>query len=255
MANTFIWIELSTPNPDAAAIFYRAVVGWSVQAYEGGDGYWQFSAGERTTAGMMPSPPEAHGATPSWVGYIGVPDVDAEAARIRRDGGVVHVPPTDIPDVGRFAKVADPQGVVFMLLTPLPREVPPPVALGTPGHVGWHELHTTDWRAAFDFYSAHFGWAKGEAMEMGAMGTYQILTIDGVQSGAMMNSPLPRPQWMHYFNVADIDAAHAAILQGGGRLMHGPSEVPDDRFIIQAIDPQGAVFAVSGPRHAGGARR
>jgi predicted enzyme related to lactoylglutathione lyase len=64
-----------------------------------------------------------------------------------------------------------------------------------------------------------------------------------------MNSPdFPRPSWLFYFNVDDIDAAHRRIAANGGTLMHGPSEVPGGQWIVQASDPQGVVFAVVGPR-------
>ena len=246
----FIWHELKTPDPDAAAKFYGAVVGWTTQAYEGGGDYRQFQAGGRTAAGLMKLSEAARESGPYWAVYIGVSDVDAEARSIQQAGGKVHAAPSDIPTVGRFAVVADPQGAVFMLLAPLPREVPPPVAPGTPGHVGWHELHTTDWPAAFAFYSERFGWARDMAVDMGEMGTYQTFTLDGGRGGGMMNSPLPRPLWLPYFNVADIDAAKAGIDAGGGRILHGPAPVPGGGWIIQGVDPQGAMFAVTGPRQA-----
>ncbi len=82
---------------------------------------------------------------------------------------------------------------------------------------------------------------------MGAMGTYQIFGIDGADAGGMMNSPL-KPQWLPDVSVADIDAAKAAIETSGGKIMHGPAEVPGGAFIIQGTDPQGATFAVAGPR-------
>ena len=247
---TFIWHELNTTDPKAAADFYGTVVGWTTQAYEGGDGaYRLFVAGGHPAGGLMTLPAMAREVGPWWATYIGVTDVDAEAEAIRAAGGTVHVPPADIPTVGRFAVVADPQGAVFMILAPLPRDdTPARVPFGTPGHIGWHELHTSDEAAAFAFYAARFGWEKGEAMDMGPAGTYQIFNIDGTMAGGMMKSPLPRPLWLPYFIVADIDAAATAIAHGDGKIKHGPSEVPGGGFIIQGTDPQGAMFAVTGPR-------
>ncbi|WP_419816427.1 VOC family protein [Glacieibacterium sp.] len=244
MAN-FIWHELVTRDPDAAAKFYGAVVGWTTQAYDGGGDYRLFVA-DRGTAGLMRLP---EGATAGWVGYIGVGDVDAEAEAIRAAGGAVHFGPEDIPTVGRIAAVADPQGATYNLIKPISQEVPPPVPPYTPGHAGWCELVTSDWAAAWEFYAARYGWTKDFAMGMGPMGTYQTFAIDGVQSGGMMNSPVPKsPAWLYYFNVADIDAAKAAVEAGGGQVSLGPVEVPGGGYIVQGVDPQGLVFAVTGPR-------
>ena len=121
--------------------------------------------------------------------------------------------------------------------------------MGTPGHIGWHELHTSDWEQAYGFYSGLYGWEKGQAMDMGEMGTYQIVTEGGEQFGAMFNSPqTPRPMWLFYFNVASIDAAVETVKAGGGQVINGPMEVPGGQWIINGVDPQGAMFALVGAR-------
>ncbi|MBX3025132.1 VOC family protein [bacterium] len=250
MADTFIWYELATRDPAAAEAFYAAVVGWTAQPFGGGMAYTVLAAPDGAVGGIGPLPAEAW-ATPGWLGYIAVDDVDAVAERITRAGGAVVRPPDDIPGVGRFAVVADPQGVRFMLLRPTPRDAAPPRAFQAeaPGHIGWNELHSTDWAAGFAFYSALFGWEKLDAMDMGAMGTYQLFGVGGVPLGGMLNSPsFPRPSWLFYFNVDDIDAAQRRLSAAGGSVLHGPSEVPGGRWIIQAMDPQQVMFAVVGPR-------
>lgn len=244
----FIWQELITPDPDAAAAFYGSVVGWTTQRYEGGGDYRQFLAGGRGVGGLVKSPGSAAPGSASWMGYLGVSHVDEEVRALQAAGGSVLRAPGDIPTVGRFAVVADPQGAVFTLLAPLPREVPPPVAPFTPGHVGWHELYTTEVQAAFAFYAERYGWKRDQALDMGQMGTYQLFTLEGGPGGGMMKSPFGRSLWLHYFIVTDIDAAKAAVDAGGGRILHGPSEVPGGGWILQALDPQGAMFAVTGPR-------
>jgi uncharacterized protein len=77
------------------------------------------SAGDTSVAGLMPLPTEvrAGGGRPGWVGYIGVEDVDAAAGALSRAGGTIQRPPVDVPDVGHFSVVADPQGAVFMLFS------------------------------------------------------------------------------------------------------------------------------------------
>lgn len=249
MANTFIWHELTTTDPEGAARFYGNVVGWTTRAYEGGTDYSLLMAGDRAAAGLMPLPEPARQRGPFWAGYIGVSDVDAEAKAISEAGGAIPVPPRDIPTVGRFAAVSDPQGAAFMLLAPSRRdEAPPAVPPGSLGHVAWWELHTSDQDAAWTFYAGRFGWQKDTAMDMGPMGLYQLFSADGRQVGGMMKTPLPQSLWLFYVAVPDIDAAKTAIEAGGGTVLHGPVEVPGGASVIQARDPQGAMFAIVGPR-------
>ena len=212
--------------------------------------YTLFTAGETRVGGLMDLPEQAKqmGTPPNWMGYVGVDDVDARVDQVKRLGGAVHVPPTDIPNVGRFAVVADPQAAVFGLfkwLTPGPDQS---TALGTPGHVGWHELLAADWEKAFAFYAELFGWQKAEAVDLGAMGTYQLFSTGGQPIGGMFTKPpmVPVPFWLYYFNIGGIDAGAERVKAGGGRILNGPMEVPGGSWIVQCGDPQGAMFALVG---------
>jgi predicted enzyme related to lactoylglutathione lyase len=208
-------------------------------------------AGERGIGGLMTIPEDAvrMGMRPNWVGYIFSADVDETTRSIAAAGGKVYRQPADIPSVGRFSVVTDPQGAMFMLIAP-EGEDQPKVAPGTEGHVGWRELYANDWTSAFDFYAATFGWTKGEAMDMGPMGVYQLFEVDGEQTGGMMNKPaaIPHPMWLFYFNVGDIDAAAGRVGSAGGQVLNGPMEVPGGSWIVQCADPQGAMFALAGKR-------
>jgi predicted enzyme related to lactoylglutathione lyase len=115
-AGFFCWNELLTPDPALNVDFYTEIFGYDVQDSEmpGMGAYWVLTRGDRMEAGMMPMPPEA-GAPPHWLPYIAVDDLDASAARVAELGGAVHLAPTDIPGMGRFAVVADPQGAVFAM--------------------------------------------------------------------------------------------------------------------------------------------
>jgi predicted enzyme related to lactoylglutathione lyase len=251
MANPFFWYELMTSDPSAAKAFYAAVVGWEPQDLGGPHaGYTILNAGGRAVGGMMRLPEEAceKGATPGWMGYVRVDDTDAAASALEAAGGRVLRDPADIPEVGRFAVVADPGGAAFMLLAPTPRgEMPPPQPRMTPGHIGWHELYAADGEAAFPFYADRFGWSEVSTMDMGSMGLYRLWSADGGEAdGGMMTAPAhaPEPRWRFYFVVEGIEAAAARIAQNGGTVTHGPMEVPDDSWVVQGIDPQGAAFAL-----------
>jgi hypothetical protein len=199
----------------------------------------------------LPAEACAAGAKPGWMGYVGVADTDAAAKRIAESGGSIHRGPDDIPNVGRFAVVADPGGAMFMLLTPLPQaQEPQPVELMTPGHIGWHELYAGNGQeAAFAFYSTHFGWTTIDQLDMGAMGKYRIFGADGVPFGGMMDKPADTPTsaWAFYVNVVGVDAAMERIRANGGQVLMGPHEVPGGSWIVQATDPQGASFALVSP--------
>jgi predicted enzyme related to lactoylglutathione lyase len=254
---SFVWYELMTSDPAAAAAFYTKVVGWAA-ADSGmpGMSYTFVKAGETAIGGIMAIPEEAKamGAGPAWEGYIAVADVDAAAARAVAAGGKTHKAPEDIPGVGRFAVMADPQGATFMLFRGASGDGPPAAAPGTPGQVGWHELHAGDGASAFDFYAKQFGWEKHEGMDMGPMGVYQLFGVAGSAKdhsigGMMTKMPqTPRPHWMYYFNVDAIDAAVERINGAGGKVVHGPQEVPGGSWIVNGIDPQGAPFALVAPK-------
>ena len=190
------------------------------------------------------------GIRPGWIGYVAVDDVDAFAARVAAGGGRVLWPATDIPAIGRFAYVADPQGAVFTLFMPLPGAPAPPEAEATPGRIGWHELHAADREGAFAFYAGLFGWTKTQAIDMGPMGTYQTFAAGGTgMTGGMMRKgdTIPAPCWLYYINVDDIDAAVGRAKASGGRLLQGPHQVPGGSWIAQCLDPQGTLFAMVGP--------
>lgn len=250
-AGGFVWYELITKDLDAAEAFYGKVAGWRLQdAGMPGFRYTIAHAGEAPLGGLCAPPPEMCGdAPPRWVGHIGTDDVDATTERVRAAGGSVTREPSDIPNVGRFSVVADPQGAPFMLFQP-GGEPPPKAAPGTPGTIGWHELHAKDWQAVYPFYAELFGWTQSTPVDMGPMGTYQLIARAGADFGGMFTDGMSPgvPYWLFYVAVDDIDAGHARILDAGGSILQGPHQVPGGMYIVIAADPQGALFALVGPK-------
>ncbi|MBV9996587.1 MAG: VOC family protein [Caulobacteraceae bacterium] len=248
----FVWYELITTDTAGAKAFYSSVVGWMAEDVPmPGMTYTLMKAKDRQVAGVMLIPAEAKamGAPPSWTGYVAVDDVDASADQVKRLGGAVHHGPMDIPGVGRFAIAADPQGAVIALFKPLPSDAAEgPADRGTPGHVGWHELFTSDLEAGFAFYREMFGWRKDEAIPMGDMGAYQLFANGDQVLGGMMRRPPQAPvsAWNYYFQVGDIDAAASRVKAAGGQVLNGPMEVPGGDWVLQGQDPQGAMFALVG---------
>ena len=252
----FVWYELTTTDMAAAKAFYTKVIGWGTQdASTPSLAYTLFTAGKISASGLMGLPKSAKemGATPGWIGYVGVDDVNAAAGRIERLGGAVHVPPTDIPNISRFAVVADPQMATLALIKWLRPRKEEPAKPDAPGRVGWHELFAADWEKAWSFYRELFGWQKG-AIDTGTTGPYQLFSAAGQTIGGMSTKPpmFPLPLWLYYFNVADIDVAAERVRAGSGRILNGPIEVSNGSWIVQCTDPQGAIFALAGKRSRDG---
>ncbi len=250
----FVWYELMTTDMEAAKAFYTDVVGWGTQNVPG-MAYTLFTAGGASVSGLMGLPEDARklGLRPSWLGYVGVDDVDATAERIKQLGGAVHVPPKDVPNISRFSVAVDPQRAAIALFKWLKPGQEQPAELDAPGRVGWHELLAADWEKAFAFYAELFGWQKADA-DTGAMGTYQLFSAEGQTIGGMFTKPptVPVPFWLYYFNIGDIDLAMKRVKGGSGQILNGPIEVPGDRWIVRCTDPQGAIFALVGKRSHNG---
>ena len=248
----FVWYELMTTDMEAAKAFYAEVVGWGTQdASMPGMAYTLFTAGGASVSGLMRLSEDARksGLRPSWLGYVGVSDVDATADRIKELGGAVHVPPTDIPNISRFSVAADPQMATIALFKWQEGGQEQPPALDAPGGVGWHELLAADWEKAWPFYRELFGWQKAQA-DTSAMGTYQRFSAGGATIGGMATKPAtePVPFWLYYFNVGDIDVAMRRVRAGRGEILNGPIEVSGGKWVAQCTDPQGAIFALVGKR-------
>ena len=245
----FVWYEYMGDDLKAAVDFYTHVVGWTAQDAGIPDFEYEIvSAAGAPVAGMMAIPADARamGARPSWMGYVWVEDVDAALPKLMAAGGKVFKAPSDIPGVGRFAVVADPYGGNFMLFRDSDGNPPPRQPPGAPGTVGWHELHADDGAKAFAFYSDFFGWNKDGEFNMGPIGVYHLFnTRHGEQGGIMTRTPqTPMAFWLYYFNVDAVDAAVDRIKAKGGRIAHGPQEVPGGQWVVQGLDPQGAMFAL-----------
>ncbi len=251
MPQPFFWYDVMTTDVEAAGRFYADVVGWETQHQ--GDGYTVFTSNGMGCAGLMAVPEDAAsmGARPAWMGYIKVDDCAAACAALKAEGGAVHKGPVTIEGVIVFAVVADPQGAGFLIAQPLPSMPPARPAPGAPGTVGWHELMAANAETAWPFYEKLFGWSKSTALDMGPMGTYQIFRTGGEDSGAMMTkpkeNPAPVPYWNYYINVASVTAAAQKIAALGGSVLMGPHEVPGGQHILQALDPQGALFCLVSP--------
>lgn len=244
----FFWYDVMTTDVGAAAKFYSSVVGWTA-ADSGvpGMSYTVLSANGQGLAGIM-AKPEGAPFPNMWTGYIFSDDVDADVKKAVKLGGKVCKEPEDIPQVGRFAVLADPHGAMFNIMKPNSDQKRPEPEKGEVGTIGWHELHAGDLATEWTFYEKMFGWQKLRPFDMGPMGIYQIwsMTEDNQDSGGMMTKmkDMPMSAWVFYFTVDGIDAAKARVEAGGGKVIMGPMQVPGGQWVLQGFDPQGAMFAL-----------
>ncbi len=249
----FCWYELLTTDPEAAPDFYGQIAGWTTEAWDGAEQpYTMWMNGETSIGGLMQLPEEAvqGGAPPHWLVHVSTPDLDETTEKAKGLGAAV-LHELEVPTVGRFAVIQDPQGAVFSAYQP---------AAETPGHDGpaavgefsWNELPTDDWEAAWDFYSALFGWVKTDTMDMGEMGTYQMYGRGAQPLGGMFKRPaeMPVSAWLFYIRVPDVNEAVEKVKELGGTLLNGPMEVPGGDLIAQCLDPQGVAFAVNSTAQA-----
>ena len=244
----FVWHELMTSDPKAAQDFYKEVVGWDTAPFEGGSGdYTMWMAGQQPVGGVMDIPKDAKdmGTPPNWLAYVAVPNVNETVELAKKLGGGVYHGPVTMPSVGTFAVLHDPQHAAFAVITGEGENQPEkdPEQL----EFSWHELMTTDYKAADDFYTKLFGWEKKSEFDMGPMGTYHMFGRDRFTYGGMFNKPaeMPAPpHWLHYVQVESADAAAERATRAGGTVVNGPMEVPGGDRIAQIRDPQGAMFAV-----------
>jgi uncharacterized protein len=246
----FVWYDQMSNDLAGAEKFYSKVVGWTLAPNTmNAQKYTLLKAGETMVGGLMPIPQEAAGIPPAWMGYIAVDDVKACADKVKAAGGAIHRPPTEIPNIGTFAVAGDPSGAGFLLFKGDGDQAPMQDPT-KPGYVGWHELHGDEPEKSLAFYSGLFGWTKGEAIDMGAMGTYQIFSTKGQQSGGMVKKMEHEsaPHWLYYITVDAIDAAQERVKSAGGQVIHGPMQVPGGSWIINGLDPQGAMFALVAPK-------
>lgn len=246
---THCWIDLGTPDQDAAGEFYGALFGWELKEDENAEqtgGYRTAQLDGKAVGGVMKLMQE--GQPPAWLTYICVEDADATVAKAREAGAVIHVEPMSVLDYGRMAVIADPTGAAFGIWQPgihIGADI-----VGEPGAMSWNELNTRDREAAKSFYGDVFGWSFEEKEY--ERGTYTIISLDDEGIGGVSDItdrvPAEVPaHWLVYFAVEDADATVEKAKELGGEIPVGPFDIAEVGRIAVLKDPFGAVFAVIQP--------
>ncbi|MEU3920376.1 VOC family protein [Streptomyces sp. NPDC029004] len=243
------WIDLGSPDVDAAAAFYGAVFGWELQSLGPDAGeYGFFQVNGKTVAAIGPLTEE--GASSSWTPYFLTPDADATTKAVEQAGGTVRVPPGDVFTEGRMAAFTDPTGAEFAVWQPGDTR-----GLGAVTEVNtlsWTELYTTDAASAKDFYRSVFSW---EYQDMPFAGiTYSVVSPSGggqeATQGGIMQLPKEhleagsRSEWHPYFEVSDVDATFAKATEHGATTLIPPMDAEGVGRLAMFTDPFGAALAI-----------
>jgi uncharacterized protein len=241
----FVWFELVTRDARRAQAFYGEVLGWKVQPFSmGADTYEMITTSDRIESmiGGYASPKDARQPA-HWISYVSVEDVDAAAKAATANGGRIVEAPYDIPQVGRAARIADPQGAELCLFRNSSGD--PEDALPAKGGWCWNELHTTDPAKALAFYEKVVGFSHRTVSNPPV--TYHILSRGGVDRGGVTDEGGGPPAWLPYVAVDDADATVARANKNGGTICFGPADIPNVGRFAVLQDPTGASFAVLKP--------
>jgi predicted enzyme related to lactoylglutathione lyase len=236
---TFIWHENNSTDAEKAKSFYTELLGWQTEAWPGEMEYTIIKVGDKGHGGISSA---QGGAPPHWMGSVFVEDVDEVARRTEAAGGKVLYGPEDIPEVGRFALISDPQGATVSAFTPQPQG---DGELGE-GVFVWDELHTSDPAAAKSFYGEVIGWTARDE-DMGGM-TYTIFQnrsgTDVAGCMQLMEGMQAPPHWLVYIGTDDVDAKTARAKELGATVHVEPMDIPNVGRFSVLQDPAGAAFGL-----------
>jgi predicted enzyme related to lactoylglutathione lyase len=236
------WHTLLTTDVEQAKSFYGELLGWDYEVFKPGEmDVPVISQNGQMHGGIQPVRHE--GTPPHWHGYVHVEDLASTIGKVESGGGKTLVPAMPIPDVGKIAVFADPQGAVFAA-TEAAGEMQVPT-----GTFLWDELLATDVEAAKRFYTSVFDWTTVDR-DMGDM-VYTLLKRAGdVDVGGLMRKPDDSPgpaAWLTYLATGDVDATVAKAKKLGGSVFMEGMDIPEvGRFAVIA-DPTGAVVGLFSP--------
>jgi predicted enzyme related to lactoylglutathione lyase len=221
MSSRFCRYELRTTAVEAARRFYQAVLdGAAVDAIT-----------------ELPAPAVARGAPPHWLGHIAAGEIGGAEAAARQFAarGAERLGPQG----GGMSILRDPGGAVVALT-----DADGP----SRAHVVWHQLHANNAARTAAHYVELFGWALTERIDLATLGTHQAFAWRaGEHSVGAISDVAGRPEththWLFYFAVESLDAALAAVLAHGGKVL-GPFDLPSGARIAACDDPHGAAFGL-----------
>ena len=242
-----ILMQLVTPDLTAARQFYGALFGWTFRDLKlGPDNYSEAMLDGQLVAGLVHRPQSANARQQSsWLTFLACRDVDATSKLAVANGARVLRAPHTIPNRGREAVLADPQGAVFALLASSSGD--PPDEFAAPGEWIWSSLATRNPDADAGFYQILFNYEVFELPESDDGGHLLFAADDYARASA---HPLPaghpdaHPRWLNYIHVNDVDAMSVKLQALGGRVLVEPHPDRHGGKLAIVADPLGAPFGL-----------
>lgn len=233
-----VWRELMTTDAKSAKAFYSELFGWKIETVPMGPGmnYDMVKVGDKPVGGLWQVEPGNPG--PSlFMSYVSVPDVDKAAKIAVENGGKIVHGPNDIPNVGRFAVLADSAGAMIVAFKSSQGDPTP--AMPKTGEFCWETLSTPDTAKAEAFYSKVFGWKLTQGGDV----NMPVFSADGTQQGMvadMQKAENVPPNWLTYVVVDKIETARDRVTKLGGNVVVPLIEIPKVGRIAVITDPTGA---------------
>ena len=242
-----IFVELITPDITSAKRFYAGLFGWTFHDIKRGEtDYAEAFLDDLPVAGLIQkSIPLGQQRQPAWRSFFAVSDVDATVKIAVQNGAKILFDPHNIPDRGREAILADPQGAVFAILTSSSGDTPD--VLSSPGEWIWSSLHTSDPDTDAAFYQTLFNYEvfelpakNGEQHLLLASNNYAYASVNTLPA----NKPSSHPHWLNFVRVNDTKKMAAKVVVLGGRVLVEPHMDRHGGMIAVVADPQGAPFGL-----------
>ncbi len=242
-----IFIELVTPDLAVAKKFYAGLFGWTFRDIQAGRiEYAEALLDGRPVAGLIhKNLPASEHRQPAWLSFFAVGDVDAARKVAVQNGAKVLFEPHSIPDRGREAVFADPQGAVFAVLASSSGD--PPDILAEPGEWIWTSLITSDpdtdaafYQKLFDYEVFELPSSEGAQHLLLASDNYARASVNTLRS----NKPNARPHWLNYVRVEDAAKMTAKVVALGGRVLVAPRIDRHGGKVAVVEDPLGAHFGL-----------
>jgi hypothetical protein len=241
-----IWVDLVTPDIEAAKHFYGALFGWTFREVPGDPNYTLALLDGEPLAGLFQkaiSPGQVQ--QPNWLTFLAVRDVAAAQQAARQHGGAILVKPHNYPQRGRQAVLADPDGAVFAVLAAEGGD--PTDYLAAPGEWIWSSLLVKDPKQETAFYKSLFGYDVYDLASEGDPQHY-VLSGDGYARAGLNALPADsmrrHPHWLNFVRVADAAASASKAIELGGRVLVEPRIDRHGGRLAVLADPSGAIFGV-----------
>ncbi len=232
-----VWFDLSTPDVQASAAFYGALLGWTAEpASEQHGGYTNVQIDGVRVGGLLPTMSPEQPTT--WTVYLCTDDAEASAARVTEAGGAVLVPPMPVDALGTMAVFHDPAGGVFGVWQP--GEHAGSGRVREPGAPTWTELATAEPRSITGFY------AQVTGAEVRTSEAYVELLVGGEAVAGIADTAQGTSGWLPYFGAVDPAEKTVRAVELGASVVLPHTSFPGGSCSI-VRDPQGAVFGLVTP--------